>query len=118
MACDINQNELWKIINLHKNAEDLKQIIETSESQVITNEYYLINIGWVEKFQKIFHYKGIIDTLTKKLKDLRKLEKPPKISNLPKVFMNDKNEIRIIRNGDIIRNLDESSSYCFPAPFV
>lgn len=117
MACDITPIELWKIINLHKNAEDLKQIIETSESQVITNEYYFINIGWVEKFQKIFHYKGIIDTLTKKLKDLRKLEKPPKISNLPKVFMNDKNEIRIIRNGDIIRNLDESSSYCFPAPF-
>ena len=40
----ISQNELWKIINLYNNYEDLRKIINNKDYNIIDTEYYLIKM--------------------------------------------------------------------------
>ena len=112
----ISQNELWKIINLYNNYEDLRKIINNKDYNIIDTEYYLIKMEWIEKFKKIFHYNGIISSLTKNLSDLKQLKEAPIINHLPTVNIQDKNEIKIIKNKNLIVNSKETGSYYF-APF-
>ena len=112
----ISQNELWKIINLYNNYEDLRKIINNKDYNIIDTEYYLIKMEWIEKFKKILHYNGIISSLTKNLSDLKQLKEAPIINHLPTVNIQDKNEIKIIKNKNLIVNSKETGSYYF-APF-
>ena len=45
---EINQDDLWKILNLYKNSEYLKKNILANGNQIISEEYYLINIKWIK----------------------------------------------------------------------
>ena len=110
---DINSQELKKIIALYSNFIEIKENMERNVNQVIPEEYFLINIKWVEKFKKIFHYEGITNSLEAKIEKLNNLENTIEMKFLPKVSKQEKNEIRIIKNTDIISKSKRFIPYFF-----
>ena len=116
---EINEDELWKILNLHKNSEYLRKIILDNDNQILCEEFYLINIEWIKKFKEIYHFNSIVNFLKKYFENLDGLQKENmKIKNLPKIKEIDREEIKIIKNGEIMMKYpeDESTSY-FYSPF-
>ena len=116
---EINKDELWKILHLHKNSEYLRNIILANDNQILCEEFYLINIEWIKKFKEIYHFNSIVNFLKKSFKNLDVLQKENMtIKNLPKITETDREEIKIIKNEEIIMKYpeDESSSY-FYSPF-
>ena len=117
---EINKDELWKILHLHKNSEYLRNIILANDNQILCEEFYLINIEWIKKFKEIYHFNSIVNFLKKSFKNLDVLQKENMtIKNLPKITETDREEIKIIKNEEIIMKYpeDESSSY-FYSPFI
>lgn len=102
LNCPISQEELWKIVNIYKNQEDLKKSIDNrNTNQILSEEYYLIKDIWLENFKKIFHYDGIIGAAKSNKIILGELKVPPVIYNIPNVDINEKKIIQIIINKDI-----------------
>ena len=116
---EINQDDLWKILNLYKNWEYLANNILANGNQLISEEYYLINIKWIKKFKDIFHFSTIVNNLKKKYKDLNKLQKGHiNLKKLPTISKKNREELKIIQNEEILVNdpEDKSISY-FYLPF-
>ena len=116
---EINQDDLWKILNLYKNSEYLKKNILANGNQLISEEYYLINIKWIKKFKDIFHFSTIVNNLKKKYEDLNKLQKGHiNLKKLPTISKKNREELKIIQNEEILVNdpEDKSISY-FYLPF-
>ena len=116
---EINQDDLWKILNLYKNWEYLANNILANGNQLISEEYYLINIKWIKKFKDIFHFSTIVNNLKKKYEDLNKLQKGHiNLKKLPTISKKNREELKIIQNEEILVNdpEDKSISY-FYLPF-
>ncbi len=116
---EINQDDLWKILNLYKNSEYLKKNILANGNQIISEEYYLINIKWIKKFKDIFHFNSIVNCLKNKYENLNMLQKNQIIiKNLPTISKKNRDELKIIQNEEIIvNNPEEESISYFYLPF-
>ena len=116
---EINQDDLWKILNLYKNSEYLKKNILANGNQIISEEYYLINIKWIKKFKDIFHFNSIVNCLKNNYENLNMLQKNQIIiENLPTISKKNRDELKIIQNEEIIvNNPEEESISYFYLPF-
>ena len=118
---EINKDELWKILHIYKNSEYMRNIIIANDNQILCEEYYLINIEWIKKFKKIYHFNSIVSFLNNNFKNLDFLQKENmNIKNLPKITETDREIVKIIKNDEIMMKYpeDESIPYFYLSFFL